>query len=422
MEARFNSTRGIVPVAEGYIVSDSGNQCLRQIKPLAENSEEMVWMTSRYAGKCGISGFANGSRLDAILNYPKSLVRQGDALYFTDGSNWIRKIDMTSEVVTSIHQSIHSAESLILGPHKQEFFVGTQYGILHVQNDMERWLVGGCRGATSNQSSKAKFSEAGFAKLTTVTKWSNDLLLVPDNHVIKIVDMDSQTVDVICSGQEGMMDGSVKSCKLYLAECVTALPNLLVIGDNSTIRMLPYQFTDSSNTTSPDRFCKEPDPIPNARYTKLPSYPEGTEIYYQCVDSYSTQDATNSKLVCVATDVDELWAGPRIHCRLSKASATVLALAPATIITFLALIIVTVKWYKDHKRLREAEAIKARDTQLKTRQLPSHPAVPSIPDKYETLFDSPLSHSDDSNSGDSDSISTSISYLEPGIFNKLSNS
>ncbi|XP_067945892.1 uncharacterized protein [Watersipora subatra] len=369
---------------------------------------------------------------------------------------------MTSEVVTSIHQSIHSAESLILGPHKQGFFVGTRYGILHVQNDKERWLVGGCHEATSNQSSKAKFSEAGFAKLTTVTKWSDDLLLVPDSHVIKIVDMDLQTVEVICSGQEGTADGSVKSCKLYLAECVTALPNLLVIGDNSTIRMLPYQFTNSSNTTSPelrpttsgeisqtrsstvpsdtprlpaasfdttqqtrsdkkpDRFCKEPDPIPNARYTKLPSYPEGTEIYYQCVDSYSTRDATNSKLVCVATDVDELWAGPRIHCRLSKAFATVLALAPATIITFLALIIVTVKWYKDHKRLREVEAIAVRDTQLATRQLPSYPAVPSIPEKYETLFDSPLSHFDDSNSGDSDYISTSISYIGPGIFNKLS--
>ncbi|XP_067945893.1 uncharacterized protein [Watersipora subatra] len=370
---------------------------------------------------------------------------------------------MNSEVVTPIHQTGHSAESLILGPYKQEFFVGTQYGILHVQNAKQRWLVG-CHEATSDQWNIARFSEAGFAKLTTVTKWSDDLLLVPDSHVIKVVDMDLQNVDVICSGQEGMSDGSVKSCKLYLAECITVLPNLLVIGDNSTIRMLPYQFTDHSTTASselrpttlgaisrtrsstmpsntpgfpavsfdttqlprsdkkPDRFCKEPDPIPNARYTKLPSYPEGTEIYYQCVDSYSTRDATNSKLVCIATDVDELWAGPHIHCRLSKAFATVLALAPATIITFLALIIVTVKWYKDHKRLREVESITARDTQLATRQLPSHPAVPTIPDRYEALYDYSLSDFDVSNSGDSNSISTSISYIGPRSFTQRSSS
>ena len=64
--------------------------------------------------------------------------------------------------------------------------------------------------------------------------------------------------------------------------------------------------------------CDTPPTVPNTMYTPLDTYPEGTEIYYHCTDSYMTDPGSNNRYVCTRSDDGELiWLGELIQCQTS---------------------------------------------------------------------------------------------------------
>ena len=83
--------------------------------------------------------------------------------------------------------------------------------------------------------------------------------------------------------------------------------------------------TDSNLTTDPGviRTCSAPPEVDNAEYEPLDSYPEGTEVYYHCKDSYNKLPEVTHLLVCTLSDKNEvLWLGEQIQCKSSTALGT----------------------------------------------------------------------------------------------------
>ena len=66
--------------------------------------------------------------------------------------------------------------------------------------------------------------------------------------------------------------------------------------------------------------CDPPPKVSNAKYTSLKSYPPGSKVEYECINSrYINKGTNNTKLVCGTLDNGETqWKGDRIECQLQS--------------------------------------------------------------------------------------------------------
>ena len=198
-DAWFDGISGIVQTTSGYVVTDSWNNCIRMIQPNSQKS----WNTVRYAGKCTMPGSEDGRRLSARFSHPNGLIKQGNNIYIADTkAKTIRKLDMDTESVTTIHRSeALEPKRLVLGKTSEEFYVTADHGILQIQASKETWLVG---SATSSiEVGKKPFSAARFSYPLGITWLGANFLLVADQESdsIKVVDLYRQRVESICSGK-----------------------------------------------------------------------------------------------------------------------------------------------------------------------------------------------------------------------------
>ena len=200
-DARFSYLASIVQIADGYIVTDSWNYCLRLIERIDLSNGSKVWETSTYAGKCGLGGSVNGRRLLARFNFPFDIVKQQNNLFITDYENkMIRRLDMTSGEVTTVHESRYfQPHRLILGD-EGEIYVTVHYGVLKIQNQMEMWVVGWKK--ESYITEYLRISEAGFSHAEGIAWLGEKLMIVADDgsSVIRLVDLNLYEVRVICTG------------------------------------------------------------------------------------------------------------------------------------------------------------------------------------------------------------------------------
>ena len=91
LEAQFDTPWDIVPFLSGYIVSDSGNNCLRYISG---------GKVSTFAGS-RVAGLKNGTGSAAAFNCPRGLASDGSTLYVADTlNNCIRAVDKNGIVST----------------------------------------------------------------------------------------------------------------------------------------------------------------------------------------------------------------------------------------------------------------------------------------------------------------------------------
>ena len=96
--------------------------------------------------------------------------------------------------------------------------------------------------------------------------------------------------------------------------------NFLSLGTNGVI-LQSITAAISETSLNQSARCDTPPTVPNTMYTPLDTYPEGTEIYYHCTDSYMTDPGSNNRYVCTRSDVGELiWLGEHIQCQASTSS------------------------------------------------------------------------------------------------------
>ena len=206
INARFNALFGIVQTTSGFIVTDYLNHCLRLVEPVEStgNATENVqsWRTSTYAGECRTRGHTNGNLRNAKFFYPRGIVRQKDVLFIAESKGQkIRQLHMVDNTVYTIHESLNlKLHQLVIGKKRNEFYLTVPHGVIRVQDRKEAWVVGSTEH--KSQFTTTQFTGAGFDIPRGIAWLTDKVLLVADfgNHLIKLVDLESQEVTVICPG------------------------------------------------------------------------------------------------------------------------------------------------------------------------------------------------------------------------------
>ncbi len=94
--ARFSFTLGVTSNGKDLFIADAGNHCIRKYEIATGN-------VTTVAGLCGTTGTSDGIGTAATFNYPIQISTDGTSLFICDrGNNTIRKVDISSTVVTTL--------------------------------------------------------------------------------------------------------------------------------------------------------------------------------------------------------------------------------------------------------------------------------------------------------------------------------
>ena len=97
ISAKFSNPSGVAVSGNNLYVADTGNSTVRKI------TLSLPYTVTTIAGSAGINGSTDGVGSSARFKYPRGVAVSGNFLYVTDtGNNTIRKIDLTSNTVTTI--------------------------------------------------------------------------------------------------------------------------------------------------------------------------------------------------------------------------------------------------------------------------------------------------------------------------------
>ena len=140
LAASFSSLGGITTDGINLYVSDSGNNKIRMISPragfLLDTMTANDAVVSTFAGS-GSMGSKDGTGPVATFNSPNGITTDGTSLFVADGSNKIRRIDITSRAVSLLAGS--GAYSSKDGIGNAASFFRPQ-GISFVKNDSGSFL------------------------------------------------------------------------------------------------------------------------------------------------------------------------------------------------------------------------------------------------------------------------------------------
>lgn len=197
-EALFNTLAAIVQTDSSFIVTDSKNHCLRELKL----DGGQTFRATTYAGECEMSKIPYRGHVRFL--YPKGMVKKGDFLFIADSSNQrITRLDITDKTtVKTVHQSSSLRLTQLLAGHvTNEFYVTVNHGVIRVLNQKEVWVVGCARRMFQNQTQQ--FTGAGFGSPQGMAWLTNTIILVADYeaNLIKVVDLELKEVRVICPGK-----------------------------------------------------------------------------------------------------------------------------------------------------------------------------------------------------------------------------
>jgi sugar lactone lactonase YvrE len=118
--ARFNNPQGITTDGRNLYVADSGNNTIRKIEIATE-------VVTTLAGSAGNAGLADGTGAAARFNNPKGITTDGANLYVADsGNNVIRKIEISTGSVTTIAGSAGGASGSSDGTGSTALFANPQ--------------------------------------------------------------------------------------------------------------------------------------------------------------------------------------------------------------------------------------------------------------------------------------------------------
>ena len=200
--AKFKQITALTQLADKYIVVDAGNHCLRNIVPKLQPNNQTAWSSSVLTGTCEQSGNRDGDFLQARFQRPWDVAQKDTFLYLTDRENRkIKRLDLTWNLVSTVHSSEYKLKYLAPGANPLEFYVTMDYALLHVYNQTENIVFGriGCEIFNFRE----EFRGAGFYFPSQISWLDDKKLVVADQGVnaIKVIDLENQAVQAVCSGR-----------------------------------------------------------------------------------------------------------------------------------------------------------------------------------------------------------------------------
>ncbi len=173
-QARFNDPIGITTDGSYLYVTDTDNHTVRKIN-LATGS------VSTLAGSVGISGFLDGTGVNARFNHPLGLTTDGANLYVADNANFtVRKVVLATAAVTTLAGSVGNAGATDGTGTNARFhspaWITTEGANLYVTDDTNNTvrMIGNFALATGSTAPAAPTGITGVIGNNTDTlSWSN---------------------------------------------------------------------------------------------------------------------------------------------------------------------------------------------------------------------------------------------------------
>ena len=159
------------------ICTDSWNNCLRHVD-LSQSPPE----TSTFAGKCTVSGDADGHRLNsALFSDPEytEVNNNNSVLYVLDNYQDLRRIDLTTENVTTLVTFNSSSYDMKIFSDSLLYLAKfSRVIVFNLSSGEERVVAGGKRGSAIGSFERTQFAFA--YGLLTLREDAKTILLVAD--------------------------------------------------------------------------------------------------------------------------------------------------------------------------------------------------------------------------------------------------
>jgi hypothetical protein len=225
--------------SSSIIIADYGNACIRI-------ADRETWRTSRFAGNCTVRGYRDGDA--ALFDYPWGIIKDphsDDKIIVTEYYNdAIRQIDMNTGITKTL------TKGHIILPLKIEYDTSSDTFLLSSEHAITRYdsstnVITVVSGGRSAGFSDGDLAQAKFYSPRNLVLLHQRVALVADtdNHVIRVLNFDNETVSSVCIPQSsGTVDGSAKVCKLSKPWGLLYRDGILYVGQNGAIRTISCKY------------------------------------------------------------------------------------------------------------------------------------------------------------------------------------
>ena len=195
--ARFLDITGLLQTAEGLLVADEDNYCLRMV------SRSSSTHTQTYSGSCENEGIRDRRLLDACFLAPFSVNKPRGYISTTDRiACKMRRSYSINELISTKHiGDSHQLFDFVMGEEDvEEFVITTDHGILWVKDQQETFLVGSQQWNMQNIEFSGQFSGVAFYGPRSIAWLSNTTVLVANQYDsnVKIVDLEKWETSSVC--------------------------------------------------------------------------------------------------------------------------------------------------------------------------------------------------------------------------------
>ncbi len=232
--ARLNIPSSLVMVGNFLYIADALNNSIRRMDTTTNQIITIAGSTT------GASGSTDGTGTSATFNTPVSLTTDGTSLYVGEFNFKIRKIVISSGVVTTLAAGIQSPTGIANDGTYLYVTNETQHTITKVS--MATGVVTILAGSTGMTGSVDGTGTAALFNNPTGILYNNGKLFVVDtqNYTIRTIDTATAVVTTFAglTGNSGTTDGTGNTARLSVPLALATDGDILYLSDNYTIRKI----------------------------------------------------------------------------------------------------------------------------------------------------------------------------------------
>lgn len=232
--ARFNEITGFAQINHtSVIVSDSFNHCLRIVDRQSHSAEI-------FAGVCTKNGNQDG--LNALFNFPYAVLldAESELLYVTSsGNNALCSVNIDTRYVTTlVSNNLPYPSAMSFDWARTSIRLSVEHSIANYA--IRDGVVTSTTGWVDPGLSDGALATARFSDPREIAQLSENIFLIADkdNHLLRIVDLQSETITSICSGLKETTDGDTNDCALNYPLSFLYTNGSLYVGQAYAIRQI----------------------------------------------------------------------------------------------------------------------------------------------------------------------------------------
>lgn len=232
--ALFRDITGFVQLnSTSIVIADYNNSCLRM-------ADMQSLETSSFAGKCEIAGFENG--LDARYDHPYGVIKDSrteeDYLLVADRYNHaVRRLNLVSGVTTTLLVTDYKGPTGLAYDSQSNLIITAKHLVGYHSIDQQRLTV--VAGNNEESFADGEFVEARFSYPRELVVLSETFLIADEyTRRLRVVNLTSNLVTSICTGEDVTIDGLTTECGLNNPVSLLSYRNAILVGQQGAIRTL----------------------------------------------------------------------------------------------------------------------------------------------------------------------------------------